>query len=71
MGTTTIIKSIGYIGYGTTQSNQYYSPGSLQARTYPQKFDWIQAARTIRAKANPSPDSTPILRALRDQQSLR
>ena len=34
-------------------------------------FDWIAAAREVRSRAPMSPDSTPLLRALREERAQR
>jgi len=34
-------------------------------------FDWIETARTLRALSQPSPDSTPLLRAIREERAER
>ena len=37
----------------------------------PADFDWIAAAREVRSRAPVSPDSTPLLRALREERAQR
>jgi hypothetical protein len=59
------------VSVGTNKVNQYRGQGSLEGRTNVATFDWIVAARNIRAKAKLSPDSTPLLREIREERSQR
>lgn len=68
---STVQFSVDYTGRRTSYNWQYSASGMSFTVTSPIISDWIQAARALRSLSQTSTDSTPILRALREERSQK